>query len=67
MQASDLQLVQTGNAMGQGCNAVVARQRKVCHVGELLHGLRVVQQPPFSFIGLALPLGGLITVQHNLL
>ncbi len=53
--------------MGQGCNAIVARQRKMGHVGELLHGLRVVQQPPLSFIGLALPLGGLITVQHNLL
>ena len=70
MQASDstdLQLVQAGNAMGQGSNAVVARQRKMSHVGELLHGLRVVQQPPLSFIGLALPLRGLITVQHNLL
>lgn len=65
--STDLELIQAGNSMGQRGNAIVARQRKMSHVGELLHGLRVVQQPPLSFIGLTLPLRGLITVQHNLL
>ena len=35
------------------------------HVGQLLHGFREVQKAPLGLLGLALPLRGLITVQHH--
>lgn len=63
----DLQLVQPGDALRQGSDAIVAGQREVCHIGQLLHSLREVQQPPLILISLALPLWRLVAVQHNLL
>ena len=39
----------------------------MCHVGQLLHGFREVQKAPLGLLRLALPLGGLVTVQHHFL
>ena len=59
---SHLQLIQPGDALGQGCYAVMARERQMSHVSQLLHGFREMQQSPLGLISLALPLWGLITV-----
>ena len=43
----------------------MAGQGEMSHVGQLLHGFREVQKAPLGLLGLALPLRGLITVEHH--
>lgn len=62
-----LKLVQPGDALWKCCDAVMAGQRQMSHVSQLLHGFREVQQPPLGLLRLPLALRRLITIQHNLL